>query len=154
MLMMSYTNSLAVPCQQLKERWVNWKEATEECPFASQDLKVGQYQVLEKEAPRCVAALGKPLRISLQQTYQFQDVGPWLQSKPRTQPMGYKPKFSRGNQTSVRIYTFLCKDLQFKCNTLRAYPSKSLEPFSRVLLQPVLFNNRDFGLPSRQHKKD
>ena len=45
MLMMSYTNSLAVPCQQLKERWVNWKEATEECPLTSQDLKVGQYQV-------------------------------------------------------------------------------------------------------------
>ena len=44
MLMMSYTNSLAVPCQQLKERWVNWKEATEECPLTSQDLKVGQYQ--------------------------------------------------------------------------------------------------------------
>ena len=54
----------------------------------------------------------------------------------------------------MHVY-FLFKDLSVKkSNTLRAYPSKSLEPFSRVLLQPVLFNNRDFGLPSRQHKKD
>ena len=32
---------------------------------------------------------------------------------------------------------FLSKDLWSKCNTLEAYPSKSLEPYFRVLRGPV-----------------
>jgi len=71
-----FDTSLAVPCQQLKERWVNWKEATEECPFAAQDLKAftsGQTieflaQLLE-EKPLSIPKLEK-----MQQLYQLDNV--------------------------------------------------------------------------------
>ena len=45
---------------------------------------------------------------------------------------GVQPETLLGNQSFICMYTFF-KDLWLKCNTLRAYPSKSVEHLFRVL---------------------